>query len=53
MVFFHQKREGRVILEPSTFEHIKEVGTDGYRRVPKWGKTVSFESIDIEYPYKN
>jgi len=53
LVFFHSKREGRVILEPSVFEHIKEVGTDGYRRVPKWGKTVAFHSIDMDYRYKN
>jgi hypothetical protein len=52
MVFFHRKREGRIILVPSTFEHIKEIGTDGFRRVPKWGKTVSFHSTEVEYPYK-
>lgn len=52
MVFFHIAREGRVVLVPSVFEHIKEVGTDGFRRVPKWGKTVSFKAMGTDYKYK-
>lgn len=53
MVFLHIAREGRVVLEASVFEHIKEIGSDGYRRVPKWGKTVAFDSINADYRYKN
>jgi hypothetical protein len=41
-------REGRVVLKASTFEHIKVEGEDGYRKVPKWGKTVSFDALQIE-----
>jgi len=51
MVFFHRMREGRVVLEPSTFEFIKEIGVEGQRRVPKWGKTVGFQGIP-DYRYK-
>lgn len=51
MVFFHKAREGRVVLTPSTFEFIKEVGVEGQRRIPKWGKTVSFQGIP-DYRYK-
>jgi hypothetical protein len=40
-------REGRVVLEPSTFKHLKVEGEDGYRRIPKWGKTVTFNTIQL------
>lgn len=51
MVFFHRMREGRVVLKASTFDHIKVEGEEGYRRIPKWGKTASFEGIP-DYRYK-
>lgn len=55
MVFFHRMREGRVVLVASVFDYIKEIGQDGFRKVPKWGKTVSFKPIQLTdgFRYKN
>jgi hypothetical protein len=52
MVFFHRMREARVVLEPSVFDYIKEVGSDGFRKIPKWGKTISFEAIQLPDGYR-
>ncbi len=53
MVFFHHMREGKVVLKASVFEHIKVEGEDGYRRVPKWGKSVQFNAMNGDFRYKN
>lgn len=48
-------REGRVVLEASVFDYIKEIGQDGFRKVPKWGKTVTFEAVRLQdgFRYNN
>jgi len=55
MVFFHRIREARVVLESSVFDYIKEIGSDGFRKIPKWGKTITFEAIQKTdgFRYKN
>jgi hypothetical protein len=52
MVFFHRMREARVVLEPSVFEFVKEIGQDGFRKLPKWGKTITFEAIKLTDGYR-
>ncbi len=49
MVFLHRMRRGRTVIVPSTFEYIKEQGIDGFRRIPKWGKTVEYEPLGPEF----
>lgn len=45
MIFLHKAGNGRIVLQPSVFEYKKLAGQDGETRIPKWGKTVTFEEV--------